>query len=194
MATRTMGLLPFLRAVILFCALFGFSQFTGAHRGQAVHNCPYGVWCAIVAGYALDDPTPLNERPLVQWVNQPRGQVLVSHFPDYPTNTGIAMMCTRDSSTTNPLVTQLEYTWKPPGEEQQTYFDVSSVAGDPFVNEGFNMTAKDPVTPVDPRCYGAYCAPGDSNCNQVYAKSNDNFSGMRTCSDEVDLFLTLCSG
>lgn len=159
-----------------------------------VHNCPYPVWCAVVVGYEPTDKTPLDQRPPVNWIAQPAGQVLTSYFADHPENTGMALMCTREptsDTSSAPTVTQLEYTWRP--DLSQTFFDVSNVAGDPFVNEGFVMTVNDPKTPLLNTCYGAHCAAGDANCSQVSEKSDDDFQGMRTCSDAVVIRLTLCS-
>ncbi|OAP63809.1 hypothetical protein AYL99_03036 [Fonsecaea erecta] len=180
---------------MLLILLVGLGQFELVNaRADVVHNCPYAVWCAIVVGYQPDDPTPQPTRPAVTWVNQPAGALLTSYFLDYPPDTGVAMMCTRDPSATTPLVTQLEYAWEQ--DEGQTYFDVSNVAGAPFVNEGFRMDVDDPEDPTLAlrSCHGASCAPGDTTCNDVYEKSNDDFQGMRTCSDSVNINLTLCSG
>lgn len=161
-------------------------------HAEVVHDCPYDVSCATVVGYDPDDDTPVDQRPGVSWVKQPRGQVLTSNFADHPPDTGIALMCSRDPNDSKPLVTQLEYTWMQ--DEGKTYFDVSNVEGQPFINEGFGMALNDPETPLLDTCYGAHCAAGDSNCNQVYQKSTDDFQGMRTCSDSVVVRLTLCSG
>ncbi|KIX99042.1 uncharacterized protein Z520_05503 [Fonsecaea multimorphosa CBS 102226] len=189
---QSFGILSFAMSLILLAGL-GLFELVAA-RADVVHNCPYQVWCAIVEGYQPDDPTPQSDRPAVAWVNQAAGQLLTSYFGDYPQDTGIAMMCTRDPTATTPLVTQLEYAWEQ--SENQTYFDVSNVAGAPFVDEGFRMDVDDPEDPnlTLPSCHGAYCGPGDTNCNDMYEKSNDDFQGMRTCSDSVNIKLTLCSG
>ncbi|OAL31155.1 hypothetical protein AYO20_08390 [Fonsecaea nubica] len=165
-----------------------------AARADVVHYCPYPVWCAVVVGYEPNDPTPQSERPAVKWVSQPAGTVLTSHFLDSPQDTGVAMMCTRDPSASTPLVTQLEYAWEQ--DEGKTYFDVSNVAGAPFVHEGFEMDVDDPEDPSLSlaSCRGASCGPGDKDCNDVYNKYNDDFQGMRTCSDSINIKLTLCSG
>jgi hypothetical protein len=92
----------------------------------------------------------------------------------------------------SPLVTQLEYCWNVTAGK--TFFDASNVAGMPFLNEGFKLDVRDPTPISTPKCYDAYCGPGDVNCNQVYNKADDDFQGMRDCSLNVDMRLTLCTG
>lgn len=179
--------------VVMFILTFICSHgVVGAGRAELVHNCNYPVWCAVVAGFEPDDPTPLNQRTPVNWIPQPAGQVIVDDYTTHPQGTGVSIMCTREPQAMKPLVTQLEYTWRP--DLQKTYFDVSNVEGDPFVYEGFRMVLNDKVKPLNASCYGAYCAPGDQHCAQVYNKWDDDFQGMRACSHEVITHLTLCSG
>jgi hypothetical protein len=176
-------------------ALLGFAGSGVDARAEVMHVCPYDVWCAVVEGYGPTDTTPLSARPAVRWVPQPANQVLISYFETYPRDTGIAVMCTRSPAAADPVVTQLEYTWRP--LLNQTYFDVSNVAGDPFVDRGFLMTVSDPKMAssgdTGETCSGAQCVAGDADCNQVYDKDNDDFQGMRTCSDAVVIRLTLCT-
>ncbi|KIV85651.1 hypothetical protein PV11_01320 [Exophiala sideris] len=179
-----MGFLSVFKTALFLSALLSFISVTLAlGQGQVVHKCPYDVWCAVVAGN-VDTP--------VSWIQQAPGQLLISNFEDVASDEGIAMMCTRDPTAPTISVTQLEYTWTEP----QTAFDISIVAGDPFLNEGFSMTATDlaPQPQFSSSCAGAYCAPGDVDCNDVYVKSNDDYQGMRTCSNDVIINLTLCSG
>jgi hypothetical protein len=90
------------------------------------------------------------------------------------------------------LVTQLEWTW----EQGQglVYFDVSNVAGQPFTDHGFVLHAFDAEDPRQQRnnCNDAYCAPGDSNCQGVYNKWNDDEQAMRSCFDDTVLGMMLC--
>ncbi|KAL2406468.1 hypothetical protein ABEF93_006700 [Exophiala dermatitidis] len=165
--SRTWKMMCFL--VLLSLCLVGFVD-AGA---EVANNCPVSIWCAIVMGYDPTDQTPVNERLAVSWVSQNPGQVLSSNFADHAQNTSMAMMCTRDPGANKPLVTQLEYTWM--RDLGQTYFDVSNVEGEPFADEGFIMTVKDPKTPLFNTCYGAHCEAGDTSCNQVYEKSTDDF-------------------
>lgn len=163
-----------------------------AGRAELVHHCSYPVWCAVVIGFKPDDPTPQEQRPVVNWIPQPADKPIIDEFAVHPANTGISLMCTREPKAHKPLVTQLEYTWRP--DLGQTYFDVSNVEGDPFVDEGFRMVVNDPIKPLNASCFGAYCAPGDRKCGEVYNKWNDDFNGMRACSSDVLMRLTLCSG
>ncbi|KAI1626974.1 hypothetical protein EDD37DRAFT_241562 [Exophiala viscosa] len=185
-----MGFSSVLKAVLFLSALLSFVSVSLAlGQGQVVHKCPYDVWCAVVTGLPSDikrDASP------VDWVQQAPGQLLISDFSNVASGDGIAMMCTRNPGASPVSVTQLEYTWTEP----QTSFDISIVAGDPFINEGFSMTATDlaPQPQFSSSCRNAYCAPGDANCNDVYDKSNDDYQGMRTCSNDVVINLTLCSG
>lgn len=184
-----MGSLSLFKAVLFFSALAGLVSFALAQgQAQVVHKCNYDVWCAVVVGL----PSGTASTGPVQWVQQPPGQLLTSNFADVQQGDGVAMMCTRDINASPISVTQLEYTWTQSG----TSFDVSIVAGDPFINEGFSMTATDPTpqSQFSTSCYGAYCSVGDANCNDVYDKSNDDFQGMRACSADVVINLTLCSG
>jgi len=178
------AILPF-----LFICRYGV---IGAGRAEVMHYCNYQVWCAVVTRYEPNDPTPLNQRPPVKWIPQPAGQVIVDGYDSHPIDQGVAIMCTRDPTALKPLVTQLEYTWRP--DEEKTYFDVSNVEGAPFLNEGFRVLVNDEIKPLVETCYGAYCAPGDRSCIQVYNKANDDFQGMRACSPEVVTKLILCSG
>ncbi|KAI1617843.1 hypothetical protein EDD36DRAFT_14335 [Exophiala viscosa] len=184
-----MGFSPVFKTILFLSALLSFMSVSSAlGQGQVVHKCSYDVWCAVVAGL----PSNIKSDASVTWVQQAPGQLLVSDFQNVAAGDGIAMMCTRDPTASPVSVTQLEYTWT----EAQTSFDVSVVAGDPFVNEGFSMTATDlaPQPQFSNSCRRAYCAPGDANCNDIYDKSNDDYQGMRTCSNDVVINLTLCSG
>lgn len=177
---------------LLFALLCSLANLVEAGRAEVVHQCKYPVWCAVVAGYAPNDPTPQNQRPPVVWVPQPAGKVIVDQFNTHPVDTGMALMCTRDPSAEKPAVTQLEYTWRP--DQSMTYFDVSNVEGNPFGDEGFRMDVYDPIQPLPTYCYPAVCAPGDQACGQIYNKWDDDFQGMRACSHEMAMRLNLCSG
>ncbi|KEF59209.1 uncharacterized protein A1O9_04053 [Exophiala aquamarina CBS 119918] len=181
-----------LHVVVFVLALICSHGLVEAGRAELVHQCNYPVWCAVVVGFEPNDTTPLGLRPLVNWTPQPAGQVIVDEYATHPPDTGVAIMCTREPKAMKPLVTQLEYTWRP--DQQKTYFDVSNVEGAPFVENGFRMVLNDKVKPLNASCFGAYCAPGDQHCAEVYDKSDDDFRGMRACSHEVMTRLTLCSG
>lgn len=177
---------------LFFALLCKSGSLVEAGRAEVVHQCNYPVWCAVVAGFHPDDPTPQESRPAVNWIRQPAGKVIIDQFAAHPIDTGMALMCTTDPAAEKPMVTQLEYTWRP--DRSITYFDVSNVEGNPFVDEGFRMDVYDPIIPLLASCYPANCAPGDKACGQVYNKWNDDFQGMRACSHEMVTQLNLCSG
>jgi hypothetical protein len=179
-----------LTMVLFLMSLFSFSSASGL--AQIYQGCGYDVWCAVVQGYGPGSTVPQSERPPPDWIKQAQGSFLMDQFPSHPHDIGVAVMCTRNKDASPILVTQVEYTWEP--ENGKTWFDVSNVAGDPFLADGFRMDVDDPVKPLLNSCTGAYCAPGDSNCADVYMKSNDDFQGMSTCSDSVTITLVLCSG
>lgn len=179
--------------IVLLAIIFSQGSLVQAGgRAEIVHQCSYAVWCAVVSGYQPNDPTPQDQRPPVHWVEQPAGKIIVDYFTAHPVNTGMALMCTREPTAQKPAVTQLEYTWRP--DQNMTYFDVSNVEGDPFVYEGFRMDVHEPLQPPGPACYPAHCAPGDKACGQIYNKWDDDFQGMRACSQEMVTRLNLCSG
>ncbi|KIW56238.1 hypothetical protein PV05_04913 [Exophiala xenobiotica] len=182
--TNTSIIVFFLMSFALFNSVFALVQI---HQG-----CSYDVWCAVVEGYGPDSTVPPSERPPPNWIKQAQGSMLVDKFLSHPKDIGVAIMCTRNKDASPIEVTQVEYTWEP--KNGKTWFDVSNVAGDPFVAEGFGMVVDDPVKPLFDTCKGAYCGPGDQNCADVYMKWNDDFQGMRTCSDAVTITLVLCSG
>lgn len=161
-------------------------------QAEVVHNCPYPVYCATVVGYQPDDLTPQEQRPAVTWHLTSPEQVITDSFLSHDVNTGVALMCTRDPTAVKPMVTQMEYTWRP--DLGQTFFDLSNVEGNPFGNEGFAMTLWDPSTIMLDNCSGAYCAPGQADCAKIYNKWDDDFQGMRACSDQVKIRLHLCTG
>jgi hypothetical protein len=100
--------------------------------------------------------------------------------------------CTRDPNASPILVTQLEWTWEP--GQGKVYFDVSNVAGSPFVDEGFmlhSVDAKDPGKTLN-RCFDAWCDKNDVSCNQSYQVWNDDEQAMRACYDDAILGLQLC--
>ncbi|KAK5052730.1 hypothetical protein LTR84_002596 [Exophiala bonariae] len=178
--------------VLVFLIAIINSQLADAGgRAEIVHQCSYPVWCAVVKGFKPDDPTPQDQRPPVQWIPQPAGQVIIDYFTAHPIDTGMALMCTRDPAATKPAVTQLEYTWRP--DLDMTFFDASNVEGTPFLNEGFRMDVHEPLQPQGPACYPAHCAPGDKICGEIYNKWNDDFQGMRSCSPEMVMRMNLCS-
>jgi hypothetical protein len=105
------------------------------------------------------------------------------------------MMCSRrtpDStgSISNAQVLQLEWSWEP--DAGKTWFDVSNVAGRPFVNEGLTLYVSEERTEASNTCAGRTCAPGDGNCGEFYEGATDDVQGMRACSDNVDLEFHLC--
>lgn len=161
-------------------------------QAEVIHNCPYPVYCAVVVGYGLDDRTPQEERPSVEWKITNPGQLITDSYHSHDVDTGVTLMCTRDPTVAKPVVTQLEYTWRP--DLGQTFFDLSNVEGNPFGDEGFAMTFFDPETPLFDNCSGAYCAPGQEDCEKIYNKWDDDFQGMRACSDNVKIRMNLCTG
>ncbi|RVX69963.1 hypothetical protein B0A52_05798 [Exophiala mesophila] len=161
-------------------------------QAELIHNCPYPVYCATVVGYHPDDLTPQEDRPGVAWHLTSPQQAITDSFHSHDVDTGVALMCTRDPTSVKPMVTQMEYTWRP--DLGQTFFDLSNVEGNPFGKEGFAMTLWDPSTVMVGDCSGAYCAPGQEDCAEIYNKWNDDFQGMRACSDQVKIRLQLCTG
>ncbi|KAJ9500594.1 Eukaryotic translation initiation factor 6 [Exophiala xenobiotica] len=150
--------------VLFLMSLFSLSLASG--MAQIYQGCGYDVWCAVVQGYGPGSTVPQSERPPPDWIKQVQGSFLKDQFPSHPQDIGVAVMCTRNKDASPILVTQVEYTWEP--ENGKTWFDVSNVAGDPFLADGFRMDVDDPVKPLLSSCTGAY-----SHTQYVYTSRFD---------------------
>ncbi|KAJ9615869.1 hypothetical protein H2200_001946 [Cladophialophora chaetospira] len=181
--------LGFLASLLL---LFGFFDIASAGYGSAnlIHYCPYNVYCSTVVGCAPG--TPAAKCPGAKFNQLAMGTNITVPFQKNPSGTGVTIMCTRDPSAGNPLVTQLEWTWEQ--GQGKTYFDISNVAGHPFVDEGFILHAidkKDPKQTLN-NCHDIFCKKGDLACNEAYEKWDDDEQAMRACYDDVIIGFQLC--
>ncbi|OCT48803.1 hypothetical protein CLCR_05175 [Cladophialophora carrionii] len=148
------------------------------------------VYCATVKG--CGPGTAPGQCPGVHWDKLEHGRNITVDFDGYPSGTGMTIMCTRDPNASPIRVTQLEWTWEQ--GQGKVYYDVSNVAGTPFVDEAFmlhSVDAKDPGKTLN-RCFDAWCDKNDVSCNQVYEVWNDDEQAMRACYDGAILGLQLC--
>ncbi|EXJ56659.1 hypothetical protein A1O7_07003 [Cladophialophora yegresii CBS 114405] len=174
--------------IVLFAFLKATDAYGTANVWQWCKNSD--VYCATVQGCAPG--TAPGQCPGVQWHKLDHGGNITVKFDDRPSGTGITIMCTRDLNASPIRVTQLEWTW----EQGQglVYFDVSNVAGTPFVDEGFllhSFDARD-LDKTKNRCFDAWCDKNDASCNGVYEVWNDDEKAMRSCYDDAILGLQLC--
>ena len=89
-----------------------------------------------------------------------------------PPRTPMNIQCTRDHTAANIQATQVEWSWDPSpdvGGPPRVWWDVSNVAGRPFIDEGLVYAVGDQnAAAAFVTCTSGRCGPGEETCEQIY--------------------------
>lgn len=96
-------------------------------------------------------------------------------------------MCGRSSNPNE--VSQLEWT----RNQKMLHFDLSSVKGAVFLNDGMSMSTSTGMSSALPTCKGAVCSPGQSPCPGIYNEYDDDEDGMRACAVDASIIWRMCA-
>jgi hypothetical protein len=148
----------FLSILFLFLATLSPAKAMGS--ATVTNFCPFEIWCAKTRGFEANGPTPISDRPPPNWLKMTPGSSLSGTYDEMAPKTPMTIQCTRDKTAAVIQVTQLEWNWDP-AMDRRVWFDVSVVAGTPFLNGGFALRADGTTVKPFETCFGGGCAPGE---------------------------------
>ncbi|KPI42335.1 uncharacterized protein AB675_9612 [Cyphellophora attinorum] len=164
--------------------LFAFFSLlvTQVYAGTATawNDCSYSVYCAVVkenGGVANFQEVRPGNKVTVDIMSLPNGD-------------GYTIMC-KPTNTPNAPVTQIEFT-RNDDTTRRLHFDLSTVAGAVFVNDGMTMYVDEPRNSDFPTCYGAVCRAGENPCQYAYTWDGDSKHGERACSTRASIQWHMC--
>lgn len=140
-------------------------------------HCPAGsVWYAFIGS---GDQAPPSYQLLTSDLSYP-----FSHFSG-----GISLKIGRSQDPQNNVV-QFEFEWDAPANK--VWYDLSSLDGYPFSNDGVEAYTSHSPGPNFPMCQTLDCPVGWTSCLNTFTNPNDQKS--MSCPGDTNIVLGLCIG